>query len=113
MLYLLNIFNIMAQKKIIILPRLKLVLEQVGEQIKLARLRRKLTTEQVSERAGINRTTLWSIEKGSPNVTLGAYAQVLFVLGLDNDLLKLAEDDELGRKIQDTGLIIKKRAPKK
>ena len=96
-----------------ILPRLQETLGQVGEQIKLARLRRKLTTEQVSERAGISRKTLWGIEKGSPNITMASYAQVLFVLGLDKDLLKLAADDEMGRRIQDTGLIIKKRAPKK
>jgi len=103
----------MNDRKIIVLPRLQKTREQVGEQIKLARLRRKLTTDQVSERAGIGRKTLWGIEKGFPNVSMAAYAQVLFVLGLDKDLLKLGEDDEVGRKIQDTGLIIKKRAPKK
>lgn len=102
----------MADRTIVILPRLQAILEQVGENLKLARLRRKLSMTQVAERAGITRTTLWSIEKGAPNVSLAAYAQVLFVLGVEKDLLKLAEDDEVGRKIQDTGLIIKKRAPK-
>lgn len=71
-----------------------------GENIKLARLRRKLSTEQVAERANI-RPTLWSIEKGSSTVAIGAYAQVLFVLGLGKDLVKLAGDDILGRKLQD------------
>lgn len=103
----------MPQKTFIVLPRLQKILEQAGEQIKLARLRRKLSTGQVSERAGISRKTLWSIEKGLANVSMASYAQVLFVLGLDKDLLKLAADDEMGRRIQDTGLIIKKRAPKK
>jgi len=95
------------------LPKQEGILIQLGENIKLARLRRKLSTEQVSERAGITRTTLWSIEKGSPNVSMAGYIQVLFVLGLEKDLLQVANDDELGRKLQDTKLIIKKRSPKK
>lgn len=85
----------------------------LGENIKLARLRRKLSAEQVSERAQIGRKTLWAIEKGSPSVSIGYYAQVLFILGLEKDLLKIAEDDTLGRKLQDAELIIKERAPKK
>lgn len=108
-----NIVNVMKDRGIVVLPRVQSILEQLGEQLKLARLRRKLTTEQVAERAGINRTTLWSIEKGAANVTLAAYAQVLFVLGMEKDLLKLAADDEMGRRIQDSGLIVKRRAPKK
>ncbi len=103
----------MKDRSVVVLPRLDAILGQVGEQLKLARLRRKLTAVQVAERAGINRTTLWSIEKGASNVTMGAYVQVLFVLGLEKDLLKLGADDEMGRRIQDTGMIIKKRAPKK
>jgi transcriptional regulator with XRE-family HTH domain len=103
----------MNTKGITILPRLEGILFELGENIKLARLRRKLTAEQISERAGITRTTLRSIEKGSPNVTMAGYIQVLFVLGLEKDLLAVANDDELGRKLQDTNLIIKKRAPKK
>lgn len=96
-----------------ILPNLKRILEDFGENIKLARLRRKLSTEQVAERANISRPTLWSIEKGMPGVSIGAYAQVLFVLGLEKDLLKVAEDDKLGRKLQDADLVVKERAPKK
>lgn len=88
------------------------ILSRLGANIKLARLRRKFSTTQVSERAGINRITLWQIEKGSPNVSIGSYAQVLFVLGLEKDLLKVAEDDILGRKLQDAGILLKKRAPK-
>jgi transcriptional regulator with XRE-family HTH domain len=103
----------MKERKITVLPKIQRVLDNVGEQIKLARLRRKLTAEQVAERAGINRWTVWKIEKGSSNVSIAAYAQVLLVLGLEKDLLKLAADDEMGRRIQDTGLIVKKRAPKK
>jgi len=68
---------------------------------------------QVAERANISRSTLWNIEKGDPGVSIGNYYQVLITLGLGDDLLLLARDDVLGRKIQDLGLLVKKRAPKK
>ena len=75
-------------------------------------MRRKYSTQQVSERANISRPTLLSIEKGNPNVSIGAYIKVLMVLGLEKDIDKVAKDDDLGRKLQDANLIIKKRAPK-
>jgi transcriptional regulator with XRE-family HTH domain len=89
------------------------ILSGFGENIKLARLRRKLSTKQVAERAGISRTTLYEIERGKSNVSIGNYAQVLSVFGLEDDLLNIAKDDELGRKLQDAKLMVKKRAPKK
>jgi len=95
----------MGKKKQILFPKHILVLEQLGENIKLARKRRKLTTEQVSERAGIVRMTLYQIEKGNPSVAIGAYFNVLRVLGLQDDFLKLAADDEFGRKLQDLELL--------
>ena len=98
----------MNNKKIIILPCYKEALEIVGENIKLARLRRNLKSIQVSERAGIARSTLYLIEKGDASVSLGAYFNVLRVLGLQNDFLKLAADDEFGRKLQDLELLNKK-----
>jgi transcriptional regulator with XRE-family HTH domain len=103
----------MSKKEIILLPKAEKILLELGENIKLARLRRKLSSEQISERAGISRKTLYSIEKGSSGVSIGYYLQVLFVLGLEKDLLKVASDDILGRKLQDAELLIKKRAPKK
>jgi len=95
----------MKTKKQILLPKFQKILEQMGENIKLARKRRKLTTIQVAERAGINRSTLYHVEKGKPGVALGAYFNVLRVLGLQDDFLKLAADDEFGRKLQDLKLI--------
>ena len=95
------------------LPSIQKLLLGLGENIRLARLRRKLNAEQVAERANISRKTLWAVETGSPGVAIGSYAQVLFVLGLEKDLLKVAEDDKLGRKLQDAELTVKERAPKK
>jgi transcriptional regulator with XRE-family HTH domain len=94
-------------------PKTNKILKGLGENIKLARLRRKLSAEQVAERANISRPTLLSIEKGSPSTSIGSYIQVLFVLGLSEDLLKVASDDVLGRRLQDAKLIVKERAPKK
>lgn len=94
-------------------PKIEKILATLGGNIKLARLRRRLSMEQISERAGISRPTLTKIEKGKPNVSIGLYSHVLFVLGLANDLLNVANDDELGRKLQDAKLIVKNRAPKR
>ncbi len=103
----------MESKKLQILPSTTKILQRFGQNIKLARLRRKISAEQVAERANISRPTLLSIEKGIPGVAVGSYAQVLFVLNLEKDLLKVAADDILGRKLQDAALTIKERAPKK
>jgi len=95
----------MKPRKQILFPKHQKILEQVGENIKLARKRRRFTMVQVAERAWIDRKTLYRIEKGDPGVTLGAYFNVLRVLGLQDDFLKLAVDDELGRKLQDLKLL--------
>ena len=97
-LFEITIINIMKQQ--IILPKFNQLLGQMGENIKLTRKRRKLTAVQVSERAGIARSTLYLVEKGDASVSLGAYFNVLRVLGLQNDFLKLAAEDEFGRKLQ-------------
>ena len=67
--------------EIVILPKNLRILETLGENIKLARLRRRLSSEQIAERAGIGRKTVTNIEKGSPSVAIGSYLQVLFILG--------------------------------
>ena len=95
----------MKTKKIILFPKHQRILAQLGENIKLARKRRKFTTLQVSERAGISRNTLYLLEKGTASVSLGALFNVLRVLGLQDDFLKLASDDLLGRKLQDLELL--------
>ena len=104
----------LGKKSIVLLPGTQATLETMGKQIKMARLRRKISAELVAERAGISRATLWAVEKGSPSVAVGIYAAVLHALnGMDRDLLLIAQDDELGRKLQDLDLPIRKRAPKK
>lgn len=103
----------MGAKSPKLLPKDRRVLENLGENIKLARLRRRLTAEQVAERAKISRKTLWHVEKGSQHISIGVILQVLSVLGLKNDLKNLAADDLLGRKLQDAGLTTKKRGPKR
>lgn len=115
MMFITSIFSIfvdnnqhLKSKKQIVLPKFQKFLEKLGENIKLARKRRTLTTMQVSERAGIDRSTLYNIEKGNTAVSLGAYFNVLRVLGLQDDFLKLAADDEFGRKLQDLKLIREK-----
>jgi transcriptional regulator with XRE-family HTH domain len=95
----------MNRKKQIIYPKYNRLLEQMGENIKLARKRRKLTTIQVAERADIARSTLYLVEKGDASVAFGAYFNILRVLGLQEDVLKLAADDDLGRKLQDLELL--------
>ena len=96
-----------------ILPRMARLLEGFGANLKLARLRRKYSSETVAQRAGITRRTLSKVEQGDAGVALGVYARVMQVLRLENDLAQLAVDDVLGRKLQDAGLTPKRRAPKR
>ena len=91
----------MGRKSVAVLPQTQAILEQLGEQIKLARLRRA------------RRATVWNVEKGNPSVAIGIYAAVLHALNnMDKDLLLVAKDDELGRKLQDLELTTRKRAPR-
>lgn len=95
-----------------ILPKNLKILTELGEHIQLARLRRRLSAEQIAERTGISRKTVYNIEQGSPTVAIGSFLQVLFVLGLEKDLSMVAAADPLGRKLQDAGIVTGKRAPR-
>lgn len=96
-----------------ILPSIQRLLQELGENIKLARLRRNISAEQMAERASISRATLWHIENGKETVALGHYVRVLMALGLEKDLLLIAKDDVLGQRLQDAGLLkIRKRSTK-
>lgn len=94
----------MARITAVLLPRLQRRLESLGERIRAARQRRRLTEVLVAERAGMSRMTLRAVEKGRSGVTMGAYAAVLHVLGLDADLEDLVASDPLGHDLQDANL---------
>lgn len=103
----------MARTSPFLLPRLRRLLEEVGGNLKLARLRRKYSAETVAQRAGISRKTLYRVEQGDPAVALGIYARVLQALRLEQDLSRLAAADDLGRKLQDAALVPARRAPRR
>lgn len=103
----------MGRNSIILLPATQRHLADLGENVRLARLRRQLSAVQVAERAGISLPTLRAIEHGDANVSIGAYASVLLCLGLDKDLALVGREDELGRKLQDAKISVGKRAPRR
>lgn len=98
-------------RKAVILPKTEVILKTMGEQIRLARLRRNLSVNLVCERAYISRATLWKVENGDPSVAIGLYAVVLHALdNMDKDLLLIAKDDILGKTLQDLKIDVRKRA---
>jgi transcriptional regulator with XRE-family HTH domain len=104
---------VMGRKTPPLVPRVARLVAGLGSHLKLARLRRKYSAETVAQRAGITRRTLSKVEQGDPAVAMGVYARVMQVLRLEDDLALLAVDDELGRKLQDAGIVAKLRAPKR
>jgi transcriptional regulator with XRE-family HTH domain len=94
----------MAKTSLPSFPSVQRQLVELGERLRLARMRRKLTTEHFSERVGVSRETLRRLEKGDPSIAMGTYIRALRVLGLEQDMDQVAKDDELGRKLQDLDL---------
>ncbi|HOR80641.1 MAG TPA: helix-turn-helix transcriptional regulator [Sphaerochaeta sp.] len=103
----------MAKRTPVLLPRVERILIDLGERIRLARLRRNISAQLLADRAGISRQTLSTLENGSGSVSLATFIQVLFVLGLEKDLEEVAKDDVLGRKLQDLNLPTRRRATKR
>jgi ribosome-binding protein aMBF1 (putative translation factor) len=96
--------NFMSRPTSAVLPRVERLLAELGENIRLARRRRGLSAVLLAERAGMSRPTLRAIERGDAGVTLGAVANVLHSLGLEQDLAQLGRADERGRELQDAAL---------
>jgi transcriptional regulator with XRE-family HTH domain len=103
----------MPNKIITIYPASAKELENLGQRLKDARLRRRFSMETVCARADISRPTLYKVEKGDLSVAIGLYVQVLRVLGLVEDLSSIAKEDAVGRRLQDEALYQRKRAPRK
>lgn len=95
----------MSRNRPVLFPNHQRLLEQLGERLRLARKRRKLTTGQVAERAGISRSTLYHLEVGEANSSMGTLLQVLMALRLEDDLALLGKDDVLGQKLMDAQLL--------
>jgi transcriptional regulator with XRE-family HTH domain len=93
-----------AQKTSPLLPATEDHLHRFGERLRLARRRRRLSSKQVAERAGMAPMTLRSLERGGSGVTIGAYLAVMQVLGIERDLDLLGQADPLGRELQDARL---------
>ena len=103
----------MARKTVALLPSTERALKKVGANIKRARLRRNIRAELLAERAGISVDTLSAIEKGVSTVSIGAYAAVLAVLKLDNDLETIALDEEGKQRFKEHNLKKRERATEK
>lgn len=92
-------------------PSQSRLLRDLGARLRAARLRRRLAVTQVAARADVSRPTVNKVEQGDPTVTLGTYLRVLAVLGLEKDLMLLAAEDPVGRRLQDAALETPRRAP--
>ena len=93
----------------------KRALAKLGADIKSARLRRRITTTLMAERAFVARSTLQKVEQGDPGVSLGVYATVLFILGLSERIAELADAgiDSVGLQLDEDRLPQRVRARKR
>ena len=103
----------MTRKTVVLLPSTQQVLGKMGVNTKKARLRRNIKAEFLAEKAQISKSTLSAIEKGVPTVSIGAYASVLFSLGMDKDFEMIALDEEGKREYWEHNFQLRKRASKK
>ncbi len=103
----------MPRKPPVVFPQEQRLLSHLGDRLKLARLRRKLSNAVVAQRAGISRTSLYKVEAGDPGATFGTYMRVMAALGLEADINALAADDKVGRKLQDLALEAPSSAPRR
>lgn len=102
----------MSRKTVILEQNTEDKLKKMGQRIKKARLRRNISAEMISKQAGIGESTFYAIEHGVSTVSLGAYAAVLSILGLNNDLDSIAVDEEAKKQLYEQNLVKRKRASK-
>ena len=100
----------MRPKKTILLPKAAKSLAIFGENLRLARIRRRITAAMMCERAGVSHATLTAIERGQGSVSMAGYMSVLFCLNFHRDIEKVAGNDVLGRELQDIDLPKRVRA---
>lgn len=100
-----NIMTVKSSEFSLPLP-VRRALRKLGRDIREARLRRRIPAAIVAERASISRTTLFKLEKGDPGVSIGIFATVLFVLGMSDRLVELADirRDEQGLALDEERL---------
>lgn len=88
-------------------PTVDRQLKAFGQRLREARLRRDISTVLFCERVNVSRDTLNRLEKGDASIAIGTYMRALRVLGMDKDLEAVAQNDELGRKLQDAKLLVR------
>ena len=94
----------MRPRKTLLMPKARKSLEILGQNLKLARIRRRISAAMMCERACVSHATLTAIEQGKPSVSMAGYMSVLFCLNMHTDMEKVAADDVLGRELQDLQL---------
>ncbi|MBP5321938.1 MAG: transcriptional regulator [Kiritimatiellae bacterium] len=94
----------MRPRKTLLMPKARKSLEILGQNLKFARIRRRIPAALMCERAGVSHATLTAIEQGKPSVSMAGYMSVLFCLNMHMDMEKVASDDVLGRELQDLQL---------
>ena len=87
-------------------------LKKLGDDLKKARLRRRLKMSVIADRAGISKETLSKIQKGDPGVGIGSYATVIFAIGLGSDWLDLADiaKDRVGQILDEERIPMRARS---
>lgn len=99
----------MKNNQILLLLEQK-ILKEMGNNLKLARLRRNLAMSLICERSRVSRARLWKIGNGDPSVSIVNYISVAHAIGgFEKDFLKICSDDYLGKTLTDLGIIIKNR----
>ena len=88
----------------VLYPKAQKALEALGENLRLARRRRKITARMMAERANMSLMTLRSLERGEAQVSMANYMAVIACLGFQDDIARVASNDVLGRDLQDAEL---------